>query len=180
LEFAFPRSSDHQISLHALEVLRLIGDRMERRESIDIEDVRFVFQCLNEVAHHCLDSTEELLLRPALAKPAAATHSDHLGATLINHRQVRTLFGEMVGKVESTNAEEFISLCRAYTGLLTDLIFDENRFLPDLVRSVFTDSEDRQRLEEFEMSGRGIGELARRHGGTLHRLQLKYVSPHCI
>ena len=176
----YPLSRDHLVSLHALEVLRLIADRVERHEAVDIEDVRFVFRFLNEVAHGCLDNTEQLLLRPALAKAAAADHSGHLGATLVNHKHVRRLFGELVGKVDTTVTEEFVILSRAYTGLLTDLLFDEERFLPDLVRSVFTETENRQKLEEFELSGRGIGEFARQHGQTIHRLQLKYISPHCI
>src|SRR5688572_23893690 len=95
METTAPLARDHQIILHALEVLRLMSERMESDHVVDQRDVGFVLGFFRDVAHECLDNTEKLLLRPALAKATAAQTASRLGATLTNHDQVQTLFVEL-------------------------------------------------------------------------------------
>jgi hypothetical protein len=123
-------SRSHHVTLHALEVLRLIGDRMEQKSAVDIEDVRCLFLYLNDVAHPCLNGS-----RPS-------------------HREVTTLFASLNEKIESEN-EEFVRLSRAYTDMLADLILLNGLDVP----------------KTTGYTG---------HAEVFHRLELKYIRPHCI
>jgi len=48
-------AQDHTITLNALEVLRLITDRLEKDEVADTEDVEFVLRFFGEVSRQCPD-----------------------------------------------------------------------------------------------------------------------------
>jgi hypothetical protein len=95
-----PGSMGHQVTLHALEVLRLIADRMERKHAVDIEDIHFLLRCFSEVSH------------------------PSLGSAAPDHQQLHTLYAELAGKLDS-QSEEFVRLSRVYTNRLADLILLE-------------------------------------------------------
>jgi len=149
---------EHQVVFCGLEVLRLMGERIENRTDVDGEDVQIVLTFMREVAHRCLDNTEEFLQAAAMEQK------------LLGHRRARLLFDEM----SCTSAgEDFAGNCRAYTTLVAELIFEDRRSLSKLDWDPVT-------LGQFYEWEREIDELARKHGPTLHRLEMKYTSPHCI
>ena len=55
-------AQDHTVTLTALEVLRLITDRVEKDELADSEDVEFVLQFFAENIKQCPDNTVAELL----------------------------------------------------------------------------------------------------------------------
>src|SRR5688572_28390143 len=55
-------AQDHLVTLSALEVLRLIADRLERDEIADPEDVNAILQFFKDVARPCFDRNVEGLL----------------------------------------------------------------------------------------------------------------------
>ena len=168
---------DHQIILSGLEVLRLMGERMEVRQDVDREDIHVVLGFMRDVAHRCVDNTEGLI-GPILASNAGASRQV-LETTLDNHRQVRTLFEQLTQAVESDAAGEFVSLSVSYTTLLADLICEERRILPPLLGSA-SGATSIENIQQFEANEREIREVSRRHGLILRRLETKYTSPHCI
>lgn len=144
------RARDHQVVYCGLEVLRLIGERIESGNDVEEGDLQVVLGFMQDVAHRCLQNTEELL------------------GEIATHHRVRTLFQEMTLVVNGSARDHFGPACRAYTTLMADLIFQERRSLPAV------------NLGRFNECEREIDEIAGRHGQTLHRLELKYTSPHCI
>ena len=158
MQAAALRAREHQVVFCGLEVLRLIGERMENRSDVDREDVQVILTFMREVAHRCLDNTEEFLRAAAMEQK------------LVDHRRARSLFDEMS---RTSAAEEFAALCQVYTTLVAELIFEDRRCLSRLDCDPVT-------LSQFYEWEREIDELARQHGNTLHRLEMKYTSPHCI
>ena len=151
------RAREHQVVFCGLEVLRLIGERMEKRDEVDRQDLQLVLQFMRDVAHRCLENTEDILRFAAM------------DVSLANHQRARTLFEQLSG----ASVDDFASLCRAYTNILAATIFEDRRCLSLLDCDLTT-------LSQFYEWEREVDELARTHGQTLHRLEVKYTSPHCI
>ena len=87
------RAREHQVVFCGLEVLRLIGERVENREDVDSQDVRLVLEFMREVAHRCLENTEDILRFAAM------------DGSLANHQQARSLFE----KLNNAASEDFAS-----------------------------------------------------------------------
>ena len=111
MEAAASRVREHQLVFCGLEVLRLIGERMENRNDVDGRDLEVVLSFMREVAHRCLDNTEEILRFASLEQNVA------------KHRQARSLFEELT----RAEGEAFVSVCRLYTDLLASSIFEDRR-----------------------------------------------------
>jgi hypothetical protein len=154
---AASRVKEHQVVFCGLEVLRLIGERMESQSEVDNGDLDLVLGFMRDVAHRCLDNTEEILRFASLEENVA------------RHRQAKSLFETLV----RVDGATFGSMCRQYTDLLASSIFEDRRCLSTLDCDAVT-------LSQFYEWEREISDLARPHGQALHRLELKYTSPHCI
>ena len=154
---AAARIREHQVVFCGLEVLRLIGERMENENEVDTQDIQVVLDFMRDVVHRCLDNTEEILRFASLEQNVA------------RHRQAKSLFDEL------TRAEgmEFALTCRRYTDLLAHSIFEDRRCVSSLDCDAVT-------LSQFYEWEHEISILARPHGQALHQLELKYTSPHCI
>jgi hypothetical protein len=151
------RSKEHQIVFCGLEVLRLMGERMENEHDVDGEDLHVVMTFMRDIVHRCLDNTEEILRFARLDQNVA------------KHRQARSLFEDL----SRAEGAVFASTCRSYTELLAATIFDDRRCLATLDCDPVT-------LSQFYEWEREISDLARQHGQTLHQLEMKYTTPHCI
>ena len=157
MQAAPSRSKEHQVVFCGLEVLRLMGERMENEHHVDGEDLHIVMTFMRDIVHRCLDNTEEILRFARLEQNVA------------KHRQARSLFDEL----SRADGAVFASTCRSYTELLAHSIFDDRRCLSTLDCDAVT-------LSQFYEWEREISDLARQHGQTLHQLELKYTTPHCI
>jgi len=157
MQAATSRVRDHQVVFRGLEVLRLIGERIEDRIDVDGQDIQIVLTFMRDVTHRCLDNTEEILRTASLEQNVA------------RHRQARSLFEELT----RTNGTEFAYACRRYTDLIANSIYDDRRCLSALDCDPVT-------LSQFFEWEREISDQARRHASTLHQLEMKYTSPHCI
>src|SRR5258705_10634538 len=116
MQVSASRAREHQVVFCGLEVLRLIGERMENRSDVDGEDLHLVLTFMRDVAHRCLDNTEEILRSASL---------DH---NVAKHREAKFLFEELI----SVNGAAFTLKCRQYTDLLAHLIFEDRRCLSAL------------------------------------------------
>jgi len=154
---AASRIKEHQVVFCGLEVLRLIGERIESSSDVDAQDLQLIFSFMREVAHRCLDNTEEILRVAAMEQNVA------------RHSQAKSLFEDLI----RAEGSEFVTACRQYTDLLALSIFDDRRCLSTLDCDVMV-------LSQFYEWEREISDLAREHGQTLHRLEMKYTTPHCI
>ena len=161
MQAAASRTREHQIIFCGLEVLRLIGERMENRDDVDGEDIKAVLSFMRDVAHRCLDNTEDILRFASLE------------GSIANHERARSLFDQLQSAADTAIAENFAGLCRVYTDLLATAIFEDRRCLSTL-------DCDLTILSQFYEWEREVDELARSHGQVLHRLEAKYTSPHCI
>ena len=149
---------EHQVVLRGLEVLRLIAERLENRNEVDRQDLQVVLGFLRDVANRCLDNTEDIL------------RSASLEQNVVNHRRARTVFEELSG---DCSADAFTAACGLYTDLIAYAIFEDRRCVSKLDCDPVT-------LSQFYEWEREIDELARQYGRTLHQLEMKYTSPHCI
>jgi len=152
------RSREHQVIFCGLEVLRLIGERIESSSDVDQQDVDVVLGFLHDVAHKCLENTEHILRSASLERNVA------------NHQLTRTAFDELSC---SWATDQFPSACRAYSELLANSIFDDRRCVSKL-------DCDPLALSQFYEWEREIDEISRQYRQTLHRLEIKYTHPHCI
>jgi len=152
------RAREHQVVFCGLEVLRLIGERMESRNDVDGQDLQVVLAFMRDVAHRCLDNTEEILRFACMDQRIA------------NHEKARSLFEQLS---RASAAEEFAVSCRLYTDLLAHTISEDRRCLATLGCDPVT-------LSQFYEWERETDDLARQHGQTMHRLEMKYTNPQCI
>jgi hypothetical protein len=157
MQAAALRVREHQLVFCGLEVLRLIGERKEGLREVDDEDLVLILAFMREVAHRCLDNTEEILRTASMELNVA------------RHNRARSL----LDKLTQCDGPEFALACRHYTDLLADSIFEDRRCLSTL-------DCDAAILSQFYEWERETADLARRHGQTLHRLEMKYTTPHCI
>ena len=157
MQAAASRVKEHQVVFCGLEVLRLIGERMENCNDVDDQDLQVILGFMRDVAHRCLDNTEEIL-RFASLEPNVA-----------RHRQAKSLFEQL----STCDGMTFAVTCRQYTDLLANSIFEDRRCVSTLDCDPVT-------LSQFYEWEREIADLARRHGQMLHQLEMKYTSPHCI
>jgi hypothetical protein len=151
------RVREHQVVFCGLEVLRLMGERMENLHEVEREDLQLILGFMRDVGHRCLDNTEEILRFACLEQSVA------------KHQQARSLFEELT-RLEGA---AFADACRRYTDLVANLIFEDRRCLSTLDCDPVT-------LSQFYEWEREIADLARQHGQTLHQLEMKYTNPHCI
>ena len=159
---ATTRAREHQVVFCGLEVLRLIGERLENRSEVDHRDLDIVLTFMREIAHRCLDNTEDILRFAAM------------DASLSNHSKARSTFNQLhTSAAHDFTSEEFAALCRLYVELLATSIYEDRRCLPTLGCDLTT-------LGQFYEWEREVDELARPHGELLHRLETKYTTPHCI
>ena len=156
MQAAVARVRDHQVVFCGLEVLRLIGERVEESHEVDVQDLRVVLSFMRDIAHRCLDNTEDIL---RLAR---------LDQNVAKHIQARSLLEEL----DQAEGPAFASACRSYTDLLSHLIFEDRRCLSSL-------DCDAVMLSQFYEWERETADLARQHGQTLHQLEMKYTFPHC-
>ena len=157
MQAAASRVREHQVVFCGLEVLRLMGERMENEHDVDGQDLELILGFMRDVAHRCLDNTEEILRFACLEQ------------SVVKHRQAKSLFEELT----RADGAIFASACRRYTDLLANLIFEDRRCLSALDCDPVT-------LSQFYEWEREIADLARPHGQTLHQLEMKYTNPHCI
>ena len=158
---ATARAREHQVVFCGLEVLRLIGERLESQNEVDRKDLDVVLTFMRDVAHRCLDNTEDILRFAAM------------DASLANHVRARSAFNQLNSAANDFAAEQFASLCQLYINLLATSIFEDRRCLSTLDCDLAT-------LGQFYEWEREVDELARPHGELLHRLEMKYTNPHCI
>ena len=157
MQAAAARTKEHQVVYCGLEVLRLIGERIESSDEVDREDLRVVLEFMRDVAHRCLGNTEDIFRFASMDQ------------RLANHRRVRSLFEELA----RTDGPDFVTACRLYTDILSQSILEDRRSLMALDCDPVT-------LGQFYEWERETDALARQHGQTLHRLEMKYTNPHCI
>jgi hemerythrin-like domain-containing protein len=151
------RAREHQVVYCGLEVLRLIGERMENSSDVDPKDVDVVLAFMRDVAHRCLENTEDILRFAAME------------SSVENHDRARALLDQLSGAAH----DKFAEVCRRYTDLLATSILEDRRCLAGLDCDFTT-------LSQFYEWERQVDELARPHGVVLHRLETKYTNPHCI
>jgi hypothetical protein len=151
------RVRDHQVVFCGLEVLRLMADRVESMNEVEADDLQVVLCFMRDVAHRCLDNTEALLGLARLEQQVA------------KHQAARALYQEMT----QSQGAAFAIVCRRYTDLLANSIFEDRRCLSTL-------DCDPAMLGQFYEWERELADMARQHGRTLRRLEMKYTSPHCI
>jgi hypothetical protein len=158
---ATARAREHQLVFCGLEVLRLIGERLENRNEVDRQDLDTVLTFMREVAHRCLDNTEDILRFAAM------------DASLANHARTHSIFMQINSTAMDIAPEQFAALCRLYIDLLARSIFEDRRCLSTMDCDPTT-------LGQFYEWEREVDELARPHGEILHQLETKYTEPHCI
>jgi hypothetical protein len=151
------RAREHQVVYCGLEVLRLIGERVESRDEVDRDDIQAVLKFMGEVGHRCLQNTEDILRFASMER------------RLENHRRARSLFSQL----SQADGAEFGAACKAYADLLAQSILEDRRLLATLDCDAST-------LGQFYEWERETDALARPHGQTLRRLEMKYTIPHCI
>ncbi len=173
-----PLTTDHQLILECLEVLRLIVDRMQSDDSVDAADVTTVLDFMRDVACECLDCTQQMLLSPALHRATEKAHIQHLKGAVARHYTVRPAFEDAASVV--TSRKHFVLHAHLLTKLVSDLIIDEDRSLLDEAVSLLTDAEGRRMVEQFIEKEKELSTVAVERGRVLHRLEAKYAYPQCI
>jgi hypothetical protein len=151
------RAREHQVVYCGLEVLRLIGERFESRDHVDQEDVLVILAFMRDVGHRCLENTEEILRFASMDQRLAV------------HTRARLLFDQL----SRADGLDFAAACRQYTDILSQSIPEDRRCLATLDCDPVT-------LGQFYEWEHETDALARQHGQTLHRLEMKYTIPHCI
>jgi hemerythrin-like domain-containing protein len=173
-----PLATDHQLMRESLEVLRLIGDRVEVGELVEPGDLTTVLGFLRDVCCECLQKTEEHLLRPALQRAKQEEQIQRFRLALTRRSMVRPLLETTLADTKHT--ETFVPNSRRLTLLVTDLIFEEDCSLLQEAMDLLNDAEGRRSVESFAEHERHIRSIAVSGSATLHRLETKYAHPHCI
>src|SRR5262249_60249998 len=132
--------------------------RRETSHDIDEQDLEIVLKFMRDVAHRCLDNTEEILRLASLEQH------------VLNHDRARAAFQELTNDIA---ADQFISACRLYTDLVAHSINDDRRCVSVM-------DCDPLILSQFYEWEREIDEIARQYGQVLWQLEEKYTAPHCI
>jgi hemerythrin-like domain-containing protein len=173
-------SQDDQSILCALEVLRLMTDRIESNFAVEVSDIQAVLHFLNDIGQYCLDNTEKTLLVPAMTYALGDGQRSRVDATVATHHEICELLHKLENSLQNGVSPEFIALSRRFTTALSDLIYFEHHHLTSLIEPFLADEKNGQLLVQFHQAQEQIAERTRREGTVLHQLELKYIDPHCI
>src|SRR5215831_10493971 len=110
------RVREHQVVFCGLEVLRLMGERMENQHDVDGGDLYLILSFMRDVVHRCLNNTKKILRFACLDQNVA------------KHRQALSLFEEL----SRAKGQAFASTYQRYTDLLANSIFKDRRCLSTL------------------------------------------------
>src|SRR5438093_1360845 len=131
-------TTDHQMILECLDILRLIVDRLETDEFVDPADIETVLHFLRDVGCECLDHTEQLLLRPALLRTKRKEQVQRLKSAVARHQAIRPLFDDAAADVPSR--KHFVLRAHLLTKLLADLIAEEDHSLLQAAVDLLSDA----------------------------------------
>ena len=165
-------TTDHQVILEGLHVLRLIADRMEKNGPVEADDQVAVLGFLRDVGCVCISNTEQLILRPALDRARNHEHIRRLQSALACCYAVQPLFDDLASEV--TFRKFFVLHSKLFTNLVSDIILEGDRSLLQLAVDLLDDAEGRTNIEKFAETERRIGATAIELIPALQRLEAKY------
>src|SRR5690349_13159616 len=122
-----PITTDHQMILEGLEVLQLMAERLEMDESVEADDITAVMSFLGDVGCKCLHNTEQMLLRPALARAKNKQLAKRLKTAVSCHTTVGPLFEDAVSGI--AYKKDFVLHVHLLTKVIGDLILEEDQDL---------------------------------------------------
>jgi hemerythrin-like domain-containing protein len=168
-----PLTTDHQLILECLEVLRLIANRMEAGDFVDPADITTVLEFMRDVGCECLDRTEQLLLRPAMSRAKEKEQFLRLRTASKRHHTIRPLLDDAASVI--TSRKHFVLHAHLLTKVLQDLIVEEDQWLLENAVELLNDPEGLRSVEMFIAREREISAVAVERGPALYRLETKYA-----
>jgi len=173
-----PITTDHQMILEGLEVLTLMADRLEMEDFVEPDDISAVMNFLRDVGCKCLEHTEHLLLRPALAREKNRQLVRRLKTAVACHQTVRPLFEDAVS--DTTPSKSFVLHAHLLTKVIGDLILEEDYDLLEQVGQLLDDAEGHRHIDEFTERERNVSAVAVERLSRMHQLEAKYAYPQVV
>lgn len=170
---------EHEAILEALDVLESITGKIERKETVENEDLREFIDFLISFSDKCHHGKEELYYFPALEKAGIPNQGGPVGAMLHEHEIGRANIRQMkdVAFGDNPDYELFAKAANSYIHLMRLHIQKENNVLFAAGDRILPDGLQKKLLEEFEEHEEhviGEGKHEQLHA-TLHKLQEKYL-----
>src|ERR1041385_577087 len=170
-----PITTDHQMILEGLEVLTLMADRLEIEDFVDPDDIMAVLSFLRDVGCQWLETTELLLLRPALARAKNRDLAKRLKTAVACHQTVRPLFEDTAS--DMTSRKYFVLHAHLLTKVIGDLILEEDHEFLEQVGQLLDDADGHRQMDEFTERERRVSVIALERMPKMHQLEAKYAYP---
>ncbi len=168
---------EHKAILAALQTLDVMAARIDRKQPVDVRDIRDFIAFLKEFADKCHHGKEEGILFPALVKAGIPQQGGPVGVMLAEHTKGRDLIIQMEAVISGTpDFEAFSETAAQYSELLTAHIGRENDVLfPAAERVLPAQQLDRiyEAFEQHEETVIGAGRHEQLHA-LLGKLKNKY------
>lgn len=143
---------EHKAIQIALNILERIGERLQKNEIADYNDINALLGFLKEFADKCHHGKEEGFLFPALEKAGIKNEGGPIGVMLSEHTQGRNFIKEMQNSIkdEKVDKNQFIGASIKYISLLRAHIQKEDSVLFPLIDIRLSASEQQELFENFE------------------------------
>ena len=143
---------EHKAIQIALNILERIGERLQKNEIADYNDINALLGFLKEFADKCHHGKEEGFLFPALEKAGIKNEGGPIGVMLSEHTQGRNFIKEMQNSIkdEKVDKNQFIGASIKYISLLRAHIQKEDSVLFPLIDTRLSASEQQELFENFE------------------------------
>lgn len=157
-------SHEHRYILKVVEALRILGEKIEGGEAVDIETLRGAAKFLRDFADVCHHGKEEAVLFPAMERKGVPESGCPLGALRSEHVKGRKLVAsfhdaiETYASGESASEQRLITTIEAICRLYPDHIWKEDEMVFPMVERLFSAADIGQLRSDFDSAEARLGE----------------------
>jgi len=148
--------AEHEAIQTMLKVLENLAKKLEDGEQVEIDHLRRALEFITGFADRCHHAKEEDLLFPAMEKAGVPQQGGPIGVMLAEHEEGRNEVRAMkdaVGRLaqgEKRAGLDFARHARAYSSILNQHIFKEDKILYPMGDARLTDTDKKKLEKEFE------------------------------
>jgi len=148
---------EHEIIKQMLSTINKITNKIEKKESVDENDLKSIVEFIREFADKCHHAKEEDKLFPAMEEYGIPREGGPIGVMIEEHELGRSYVKNMSIGLEKKDLSKFIENAKNYAQLLDQHIDKENNILYMMADMHIPQAKQNELLREFEKTEKSVG-----------------------
>jgi len=168
---------EHEVIRKMLQILSNVCEKLEKKENVEIEDLKLIIEFIRNFADKCHHGKEEDRLFPMMEEFGVPKEGAPIGVMLQEHELGRSYVINMAASLEKKDFSKFVENVKNYIELLDPHIEKENTILYMIADMHIPEDKQKELLKEFEKFEKeviGKGEHKKFHK-IVENLKRKYL-----